>query len=644
LTEAGLLVSTFRENIYPLLGRFRRTVALLTYALVAAGALGMAFLLRFEFAIPPEFVSTMLLTLPLLVVARLVCAVAFNLSIGRWRYVGTQDVLQLLAATLTGTLLFAAAAWSLPIDPPLPRSVLFMEWVFSTYAVAGVWFAYRVGYERWRSFAANHPHMGRRVLIIGAGEAGCLLAREMLRSPGGYRPVGFLDDNPNTWGVRLHGIPVLGGAAELERLARQHRADEIVIAIPSAEPEQLQQLVQVCVNTELPFKVLPPLPTVMGGRVDVNQLREVRIEDLLCRAPVQLELPEIAEDLRDTSVLITGAAGSIGSELSRQVALHMPGMLVLLDQSETELYYLELELRARHPELVIAAVVGDVTDPATIEHVFSMYRPMRVFHAAAYKHVPMMEANRREAIRNNVIGTWRVAAAAGRHGAERFVLVSTDKAVTPVNIMGATKRIAELIILELQEQHPATVFAGVRFGNVLGSNGSVLPLFRRQLAEGKPLTVTDPEATRYFMTIPEAVQLILQASLLPEVRGHIAMLEMGEPVRILDLARNLLRLSGRGGRDDTNIVFTGLRPGERLHEELVAPDERTAATPIPKVRIVLTPPDARVCGLLVNWERALGTGQEWLVLTALSSLFPRLPEMTQPFPLGAEQAARTEGA
>jgi FlaA1/EpsC-like NDP-sugar epimerase len=380
---------------------------------------------------------------------------------------------------------------------------------------------------------------------------------------------------------------------------------------------------------------------VVAGNVTLQQLREVRIEDLLGREPIQLELPELTEDLTGATVLITGAAGSIGSELSRQVALHGPARLVLLDQAESDLFYLDLELRDRHPDVNIVPVVADIVDGARVEQVFSDHLPDRVFHAAAYKHVPMMECNAREAVRNNVVGTWRVGDAAGRFGAGRFVLVSTDKAVNPTNVMGATKRLAELVVLDLQQRYPQTTYGAVRFGNVLGSNGSVLPLFRRQLSEGRALTVTHPDATRYFMTIPEAVQLILQASLLDEFRGHIAMLEMGDPVRIRDLAINLLQLAGVPD-PESRLSFIGLRPGEKLHEELEAPDEETQPTPVPKVRVLRSPMSTvpAVAEQVKAWDAAVRQGIDSPMLVGFCEMFPLLrPDGLQRRPIQAERRA-----
>jgi len=598
--------------LYEFAYRWRLAVAYIAYGLVAAGAYALGYWIRFDFGWPSAYTGTFLVSAALLLAIRLVCVRVFRLSMGRWRFISTRDAKVLVAATTTGTLVFVAAATFLPFWPAVPRSVYLLEWVLTTFGTASLWVTYRMAYEVVRFQLSDFNSNAKRTLIIGAGEAGNLLAREILRYPTGYRLIGFVDDDPLKWGMAIHGIEVVGSTSDLAAIAEEARAEEIIIAVPSASPGELRRVVESCEGAGLHFKVLPGIAEVLAGDIQVGQLRDVRIEDLLGREPIDLKLPELTAELAGTVVLITGAAGSIGSELSRQVALHQPATLVLFDQAETELFYLERELREQHPQLNLAAVIGDIVDAATLERVFATYRPSRVFHAAAYKHVPLMEVNPREAIRNNVIGTWRVADASGRHGAGEFVLVSTDKAVKPVSVMGATKRAAELIVLEAQERHPDTVFAAVRFGNVLGSSGSVIPVFRKQLAEGKPLTVTHPEATRYFMTIPEAVQLILQASILPDVRGRIAMLEMGEPVRILDLARNLLELSGARGTDEDRIVFTGLRPGERLHEALTAPHEQTLRTAHPKVRIVTTSCARAVpiLPLLGRIETALERGED----------------------------------
>lgn len=610
-------------DIYRILHAHRRVVAMAAYGGVAALAYLLAFLLRFEFRWVPDYQRVFLGTLPVLLAIRLTFVKLLKLNTGRWRFVGTRDVLHLAIATTLGSIVFFAVS-RLPFWwRPVPRSVILIDWVLCVYLTAGVWVTYRTLFEQIRHHRSGINGRAKRVLIVGAGEAGSRLSRELSRFPTGYRPVGFVDDDPTKWGTRIHGLEVFGSTADLERIARDARVAEIIIAVPSAGPSELRRIVSQCEAASLPFKVLPGIEEVLSGSVRVDHLRELRIEDLLGREPIKLELPELAADLHGRSVLITGAAGSIGSELARQVALHKPRTLVLLDQAETSLFYLELDLRDRFPDLHIVPVVGDVVDEVVVARVFETYRPDRVFHAAAYKHVPLMEANVREAIRNNVIGTWCVAEVAGLHGAEKFVLVSTDKAVRPVSVMGATKRLAEIVVLDLQERYPSTAYAAVRFGNVLGSNGSVIPIFKRQLEAGKPLTVTHPEATRYFMTIPEAVQLILLASLLPDIRGHVAMLEMGEPIRILDLAKNLLRLSGMAARNGQNVVFTGLRPGERLHEELVAPDEHTVPTSIPKVRLIESRNGvSKGIQSIPILESALKAGRDEELLRVLYDLFP----------------------
>ena len=592
-------IPEFVQDWYTALRPVRRPVMTAAYGLIAAISFLVAYLLRFEFEIPGDQWRVFLLALPVVVGVRVVAAMAFRLANSRWRYISTADAVRLMAAWTTGSLAIVLLTSQIPALV-VPRSVLLIEWFVGVEMTAILWLTYRLGYERLRLGSGNGK---RSVVMVGAGEAGNLLAREIQRSPTGYRLAGFLDDDPVKWGCLIHGVPVFGATARLAEVIRARGIDEIIVAIPSAGPEELRRLVELCEETRIPFKVLPGISEVLKGEVALNQVRELRIEDLLGREPVELKLPELAADMAGRCVLITGAAGSIGSELSRQVALHKPATVVLMDQSETGMFFLEQELREAHPHLRLAAVIGDIRNESTLEGIFARYRPDYVFHAAAYKHVPLLEANPEQAIENNTIGTFRVADAAGRHGSTKFVLVSTDKAVRPTSIMGASKRLAELAVLELQGRYPATSFGAVRFGNVLGSSGSVLPIFRRQLERGEPLTVTHPDVTRYFMTIPEAVQLILQASLLPELRGHIAMLDMGTPVRIVDLARNFLRLSGK--REDGNaVVFTGLRPGEKLHEELCGPGEEPSMTSVSKVRMLRSNADegTDVLRMIRIWE------------------------------------------
>jgi FlaA1/EpsC-like NDP-sugar epimerase len=583
-THGQPIAPSFYHRLY----RWRRPLVLAAYAAIAvAGYLG-GFLLRFEFGAFDIWVQAFLLTAPMVALVRLGFARIFHLATGRWRFVSTTDVLRLLVATSAGTLILVGVRWLLLGVVMIPMSVLLIEWVLTTQLTAVAWIGYRTTFERLRRSRWENGDPRRRALIIGAGEAGNMLAREIHRYPTGYEVVGFVDDEPMKWGDRIQGVEIIGGTMDLKAIARAVGAEELILAVPSASPERLRRLVALCESTQLPFKVLPGIREVLDGEVGLNQLRELRIEDLLGREPIELELPELARDLKGRCVLITGAAGSIGSELARQVALHRPRRLVVLDQAETDLFYLEMDLRRSHSQLDVVPVIGDVVDAPTIRKVFAEHRPERVFHAAAYKHVPLMELNPEQAIRNNVLGTRVVGEEAGRHGCAKFVLVSTDKAVCPSSIMGATKRLAELVVLGLEDVYPDTAYGAVRFGNVLGSAGSVIPIFQKQIARAEPLTVTHPDVTRYFMTIPEAVQLILQASLLHELKGHIAMLEMGEPVRIVDLAQNMLRLAGIRSADGKQIVFTGLRPGEKLHEELSAPTEETWETAVQKVRIIRT--------------------------------------------------------
>lgn len=606
--------------------RKRQLIAFLVLASATTVAYASAYAIRFDFVWNSDYTQTFLWTLPVLVASRYAAQLTFRLTTNRWRFIGVNDVLRLALATAAGTALFFLLKGFVTVGPTVPRSVIAIEALLSALLTAAAWIVYRSFFEFFRKRGPKrNGSTGERVLIIGAGESGYMLAREMLRSMVGYRPIGFVDDDPYKWGTRLAGLEVIGSTDDLKQISESYKANSFIIAVPQATPAQLRTLVEKCAAVGLPYRVLPSIAEVLAGNVRLDQLREVQIEDLLGRNPIELDLEALAEDLRGGCALVTGAAGSIGSELSRQIARHTPSVLLLLDQAETDLFYLELELRDQHPDVTIVPVVRDVVDRRSVEALFRTYRPSHVFHAAAYKHVPMMEANAPEAVRNNVVGSYVIADAAGRYGTEKFVLVSTDKAVRPRSVMGATKRLAEMATIELQERYPETTFAAVRFGNVLGSNGSVIPLFKKQMAAGKPLTVTHPDVTRYFMTIPEAVQLILKASLLQEIRGHVAMLEMGEPLRIVDLAENLLRLSGI--RDPERIVFTGLRPGEKLHEELTAPEEETVATVIPKVRLVkhAQVPTPSVLESLDGMQTVAPEDQDRELLRMLASFFPGGP-------------------
>jgi FlaA1/EpsC-like NDP-sugar epimerase len=623
--EFGHVVS-IPERLLRLTHKNRRAVTAATYALVSAAAYALAFQVRFEFSTPREFADVFKATLAIVLALRITALIAFGLSTSRWRYAGTGDVLRLALANASGTVVLLLVSRSFGWIPVIPYSIILLEWFLSTFFIASIWIVYRTIVEQLRFARSPQNGTPQRVIIVGAGDAGSVLAREMLRVPTGYRPLGFVDDDVTKTGAMLNGLPVLGTTDRLPQISKRLEADEAAIAIPSASPDQLRRILKICESTDLRFKVLPSITSVIAGKIGLSQLRDLQIDDLLGRPPIRLELPELYNDLQGRCVLITGAAGSIGSELARQVAIHAPGMLVLLDQAETPLFYLSRELRDAHPECAIVPIVGDIVDAAVVARVFSNYAPSRVYHAAAYKHVGMMQHQVREALRNNVLGTWRVADAAGRYDSDKFVLVSTDKAVRPSSVMGATKRLAEMVVQAMHERYSDTDFSAVRFGNVLGSSGSVIPIFQKQIEERKPVTISHPEATRYFMTIPEAVQLILQASLLPEMRGSIAMLEMGSPVRIMDLARTLLRLAGLPFVLDYTYTISGLGAGEKLHEELWDPEEASERTAIEKVRIV-KPTDLSIDNLeelLASCEEDFQDGNDQAAFASLANLFPTL--------------------
>jgi FlaA1/EpsC-like NDP-sugar epimerase len=602
--------------------KYRRSIIVAgNIAIIPAAYLG-AFLLRFDFRIPGQYWNVFLSTVPFVLMARLVVFHYFGLYRGYWRHVSMRDLVDLVAAATVSSGVFLGALFLLKALPELPRSILLLDWLMIVFLSGGLRFA-----ARWirEGRLSLRPDEGKRTLVIGAGESAAWLLRQPLHDGRDeLLVVGLVDDDPNTHGRSLHGVPVVGDCAHLETHAVRYRAELLVIAVPSATGEQIRRIVAQCEVTGVDFKIVPTLRELLAGRARINQLREVSVQDLLGRDPVSMDL-EALHDLADRCVLVTGGAGSIGSELARQIAGYRPRKLVLLDQAESPLYYVHRELVDTYPDVDVVPLIADITDPVRVESAFATFRPEYVFHAAAYKHVPLLESNRIEAAKNNVLGTLFVAEAAVQHGTKRFVLISTDKAVNPTSMLGATKRAAERVVLELASLGKSdTDFRAVRFGNVLGSEGSVIPVFKRQIAAGGPITVTHPEVERYFMTIPEAVQLVLQAGVIPEAAGRICMLEMGESMSILDLAEELISLSGLVPYQDIDIVFTGLRPGEKLREELVGENESTISTSIEKIHIVQCP-NGNGVDLSVGMERlhaAIRSGEAPNVDRALAPLVP----------------------
>jgi FlaA1/EpsC-like NDP-sugar epimerase len=539
-------------------------------------ALVGAVLVRHEFSVPPYHWRGVLEWLPVLLLARIVLFQANGLFRGMWRYTGTYDIWKLIAAQTSSTVIFATVA--LLGHASLPRSVFIIEWLLSTLGVSGL----RLTTRFVRRGIVADQGTARRLLIVGAGDAGEVLLRELQRNfRSRYQPVGFVDDDLLKQRAHIHGISVLGTIDHVATIAKAHDVDEIVIAIPTADGPAMRRILDLCKDAGAVVRTLPGLDALVDGTVAVNQIRSVDIEDLLGRDPVQLDLEVIQRTLAGKTILVSGAGGSIGSEICRQVCRMGATKLLLVERAENNLFNIHRELVARFPAVDLYPLLADVADQPRIEDVFKAHHPEVVFHAAAHKHVPMMECNPGEAVKNNVFGTKILADVSARFEVERFVMISTDKAVRPSSVMGASKRAAEIYIQTLSRRCD-TRFVTVRFGNVLGSAGSVVPIFREQIAAGGPVTVTHPEMTRYFMTIPEASQLVLQAGAMGD-GGELFILDMGKPVRIVDIARDLIRISGLQPEVDIAIEFTGIRPGEKLHEELASANENATKTRHPKI-------------------------------------------------------------
>ena len=524
-------------------------------------------------------------SITIMVFIQVACFYFAGLYRGIWRYSSTPDLVRLIKGVTIAVVSSFAGLFLYNRLVLIPRSIFFIDWLLLIVSLGGSRFAYRI----WRDqFSFNQSsNIEDRIIIVGAGSGGEKLFREIRYSPDlQLNVVGFVDDDLGIRNKSLHGVRVLGGVADIPQIVASHNVKQIFVAIPSATSKQFRSIIKVCENTQLKIKTLPKLSDILNGDLFLSKLRRVDPEDLLGRKEIQLDQDTLGQMITDKKVVVSGAGGSIGSELCRQIARFRPKQLILFELTEFFLYEIEMELKEKFPDLELVAVMGDVRNSHKVKNMFSRYRPEVVFHAAAYKHVPMMEQNPHEAIHTNIVGTKVMAEEAMKSEVERFVMISTDKAVNPTNIMGTTKRIAEMVCQRCQSEslNHHTKFMTVRFGNVLGSSGSVIPLFKKQIKRGGPVTVTHPDIKRYFMSIPEAAQLVLQAAAIGK-GGEIFMLEMGEPFKILNLAKQMITLAGLRINDDIEIKFTGLRPGEKLYEELLADQESTLPTSHPKVKI-----------------------------------------------------------
>ncbi len=562
--------------------RVWRTLAFLgADVLVFALSLYLAFLVRFDGHIPSPYISIFLQVLPIAVAIKISALAFFRMYRFSWSYVGMDELYNTLFACAAGSLAFAAMLFLLrhwPAAAGVPRSILGVDFAFSLIGIGGIRLSKRAFLHALLHVLKPHQQKGRRTLFVGAGDAGAQLVhalQEERESP--FLPVGFVDDDPGKQGLVIHGVPVLGPRSRLPELIRARKAEAVIIAMPSASSRVIRETVELVRKGDATeVKIIPFLSELYSGEVRTSDVREVLPEDVLGRDPVSIDTEIIERSLRDKRVLVTGASGSIGSELCRQILRFGVEKLLAFDIDETGLFNLEKDLHRRFPGSNLEVIIGDVRDRERVNALFRKYQPQVVFHAAAYKHVPLMESFPQEAVRTNVFGTKTMVEEACRSGAESFVLISTDKAVNPTSVMGATKRVAEMIV-RLQDSASSTRCMAVRFGNVLGSRGSVLPIFMEQIRRGGPVTVTHPEMRRYFMVTSEAVLLVLQAGAMGK-GGEVFVLDMGKPVNILDLAKDLIRFHGLEPDRDIPIVFTGIRPGEKLYEELLTAEEGTEAT------------------------------------------------------------------
>lgn len=545
-------------------------IVIITLAVISA------YLLRFDFNIKTELFIYIPYVIFMHIILILYTFTKLKLYKRFWQYASIGELISIIKGVTLSEVIFFLFHTIIQKGNPefvVPRSIYLLSWAFIILSIGGSRFVWRIYHDSYLKIQPYH----KRALIVGAGNAGALIAKELKHAPdSALYPVAFVDDDLAKQFLEVLGLPIVGMRADIPLIVKKYSIEEIIIAIPSASKSVISEIINLCKTTKANIKILPRVSDIVHGKISLNMIREVNVEDLLGREPVEVDLSGITDYVKDQVVLVTGAGGSIGSELSRQIAPFSPKNMLLLGHGENSIYDIELELRNNYPELELVTLIADVQDRTRLEYLFKEYKPNVVLHAAAHKHVPLMERNPSEAIKNNVFGTKNVAECADQYGVSHFVMISTDKAVNPTSVMGTTKRIAEMIVQNISRRSK-TKFVAVRFGNVLGSRGSVIPVFKEQINRGGPVTVTHPDMVRYFMTIPEAVQLVIQAGALAE-GGEIFILDMGKPVKILDLARDLIRLSGFEPEKDIDIVFSGIRPGEKLYEEILTDEEGAKAT------------------------------------------------------------------
>lgn len=602
----------------------RKALIVLFHLVAVSASLIYAFALRFDFTVPSQYWPVILGLLPVMMLIKLAVFWGMGLADGWWRYVAMPDLLQILRANVVASVGVIIYIVFIGTSEGLPRSVILLDFILCFTIMIGVRVLTRIVREHLALASNGYDSKPKSVLIVGSGTVAQAIVREIRENPKLEKAVlGYIDNDLRRQAKVIYGVPVIGTLDDLEKICTRSGIDMIIVAQNSVSPKELRDIAEFCKRNQIVSKILPAIGDLISGQASLQQCRSVQLEDLLGRPSIRLDVQQIRGYLHGKRVLVTGAAGSIGSEICRQVAQFGPAHLILYENAETPLFNLENELREKYPALEITPSLSDIRDESRVSQVFWEYKPHVVFHAAAYKHVPMSEVNPLEVVKNNIMGSRCIIDASVAVGAEHFVFISTDKAVNPTNIMGATKRVAEIYVQNLT-QAGHTKATTVRFGNVLGSHGSVIPTFQEQILKGGPVTVTHPEITRFFMTIPEAVQLVLQAGCMGH-GGEIFLLDMGEPVKIVRLAEELIRLSGRRPYEEIDIVFTGLRPGEKLYEELLIAGEGVKATNHEKIRIL----QANSCSeeiLADQTQRLLGAVRNADVVSLISVLKEIVPE------------------